>query len=136
MTHPIVDLQASLVTALLADTQLVAALGGDAVFDAPPKNQTTPYVAIVRHDVLARDGDLQPGHDHRLLIHCWHPNASRKSVLAIAERVIAVALGSDLSSAGLTLTHTQHDRTDTAIDAATGYARAAIALRFFSEPAA
>lgn len=136
MTHPIVDLQASLVTALLADVTLTTALGGNAVFDAPPKGQTTPYVAIVRHDVLARDSDACLGHDHRLLIHCWHPDASRKSVLAIVDRVVAVALGTDLSSAGLEVTHAQHDRTDTAIDPTTGYARAAIALQFFSEPAA
>lgn len=136
MTHPIIDLQSSLVTALLADAQLTTALGSDAVFDAPPKGQTTPYVAIVRHDVLPRDGDNAPGHDHRLLVHCWHQNASRKAVLDIVERVIAVALGADLSNVSLTVTHAQHDRTDTSIDSQTGQARAAIALRFFSEPAA
>lgn len=135
MTHPIVELQASFVAALLADSQLTTALGSAAVYDAPPKNAEAPYVAIVRHDVLQRDGDGAPGHDHRLLIQCWHSQASRKAVLTIADRVIAVALAADLSSAGLTVTHVQHDRTDTAIDVQTGWARAAVTLRFLSEGA-
>jgi|GEM_PF-491622 len=133
MTHPIVELQASLVAALLADGQLTAALGGDAVYDTPPKNAQAPYVAIVRHDVLPRDGDDTPGNDHRLLLQCWHSQASRKAVLGIADRVIAVALTADISSAGLLVTHVQHDRTDTAIDVQTGWARAAVTLRFLSE---
>lgn len=136
MTHPIIDLQATLIAALLADAQLTSALGGDAIFDAPPKGQTAPYVVIIRHDALSRDGDETPGHDHRLLIHCWHTDASRKAALNIAERVIAVALSADLDSAGLKITHGQHDRTDTNIDVKTGRARAAIALRFFTEPTA
>lgn len=136
MTHPIVELQTALLTALLDDGALVTALGGDAVFDAPPKGQEVPYVAIIRHDVLPRDGDETPGHDHRLLLNCRVSQPSRKQVLEIAERVVAAALSADLSGAELIVTHAQHDRTDTAIDLQTGDARAAIALRFFSEPAA
>jgi hypothetical protein len=33
----------------------------------------------------------------------------------------------------LRVTHRQHDRTDTAIDRETGFARAAVAMRFFTE---
>jgi len=35
---------------------------------------------------------------------------------------------------GLVVTMRRHDRTDTAIDAGTGRARAAIAMTFYSEP--
>lgn len=133
MTHPITALQSALLATLLADAELVAVLGGDFVFDAPPQGQEPPFAAIVRHDVLARDGDAAPGNDHRLLIHCWHNQPSRKAVLALADRVVAVALTTDLSGTDLNVTHAQHDRTDTAIDTGTGYARAAVALRFFSE---
>lgn len=135
MAHPITDLQGALVSALLGDSTLTTALGGGFVFDAPPKGQDAPYVVFVRHDVLPRDGDATPGHDHRLLLHCRVNQPSRKAVLEIAESVIAVALETDLSTTSLNVTHAQHDRTDTAIDLATGDARAAIALRFFSEPA-
>ncbi len=124
MTHPILALQAALVAALRAD--------GQTVFDAPPEGREPPYVVIARHDVLPRDSDAAPGHEHRLLLHAWANDTSRKAVLAIAERVVAVALS--LTAAGITLTLRRHDRTDTAIDTSTGRARAAIALTFFTEP--
>ncbi len=135
MTHPIIALQISLLKALFADADLMAALGGRFVFDAPPKGRKPPYVVLTRHDVLSRDGDAAPGHDHRLLVQCWVPKPSRRAVLALAERVVAVALEADLTSESLVVTHIQHDRTDTAIDSETGHARAAIVLRAFSEPA-
>ncbi|WP_375449546.1 DUF3168 domain-containing protein [uncultured Devosia sp.] len=131
--HAIVLLQGALVAALNADAALVALIGTGAVFDAPPKGRTGSYIVVARHDALARDGDASPGHEHRLLLHVWHGQASRKAALAVAERVVAVALGAALSGTGLAVTHAEHVRTDTVIDGATGQARAAVTLRFFSE---
>ncbi|MBL8596325.1 MAG: DUF3168 domain-containing protein [Devosia sp.] len=125
MTHPIVQLQAALVAALRAE--LAAP-----VFDAPPRDSTPPYIVIVHHDALARDGDAAPGHEHRLVLHAWAGNASRKAVLAIAEAVVEIALG--VTSPDLAITLRRHDRTDSAIDQATGRARATIALTYFTEP--
>ncbi len=124
MSHPIVLLQGALVTALRTALDL-------AVFDAP-QDVSPPYIAIARHDVLPRDGDGAPGQEHRLLLHVWAAEASRKSALTIAEAAIAVAL--TLEADGLTVTLRRHDATDTAIDAGTGKARAAVALTFFTEP--
>jgi hypothetical protein len=125
MTHPIVVLQAALVTALRAEIE-------PPVFDAPPRDTTPPYVTIARHDVLPRDGDGTPGHEHRLVLHVWAADASRKSVLAIAEQVVGISLA--VASDDLTITLRRHDRTDTAIDQATGRAHAAVALTYFTEP--
>ncbi len=135
MTHPIVALQGALVAALAADTSLTALIGADAIFDAPPKDRPAPYAVIVRHDLLPRDGDATPGYEHRLLVHLWVTQPSRKALLAVAERVLTVAFAATLDSVTLKVTHRQHDRTDTAIEHDTGQARAAVALRFFSEPA-
>ena len=129
--HAIVELQGALVGALNADTALLALIGAGAVFDAPPKGRSGAYIVVARHDALARDGDGAPGHDHRVLLHVWHGEASRKAVLAVAERVVAVALA-EFSATGLAVTHRQHVRTDTVIE--NGQARAAVTLRFFSEP--
>jgi hypothetical protein len=136
MTHPIVALQAAVLAALNADPGLVALIGSHAVFDAPPRNRPPPYVVLARHDLVPRDGDAAPGNDHRVLLHLWHPDSSRKAVLAIADRVLAVALDAPLSPAGLLVTNRNHERTDTAIDLETGAARAALTLRFFTEPSA
>jgi hypothetical protein len=125
MTHPILAVQAALVAALRA--------AGLTVFDAPPAGQSPPYVTIARHDVLPHDGDTTPGWEHRLLLHAWAVDASRKAAVAMAETITGTALGA-LAPTGLAVTLRRHDRTDTAIDAETGRARAAIALTLFTEP--
>jgi len=125
MSHPIVDLQAALVGTLRAETTLH-------IFDAPPRDAPVPYIVIARHDLLPRDGDGAPGHEHRLLLHVWAAEASRKAVLAIADEMLAQALA--LESEALTITLRRHDRTDTAIDTKTGRARAAVSLTYFTEP--
>jgi electron transfer flavoprotein alpha subunit len=129
--HPIAGLQAALVTALEADTALVALIGAGGVFDAPPRSRPAPYVVIDRHDTRGRDGDEAPGQEHRVLLHCWADQPSRKAALEIADRVVAVGLA--LGSAEPVVTHREVLRTETAIDAVTGQARAAVTLRFFSE---
>lgn len=131
MSHPIMSLQAALVD----DEELLALVGAGGVADVPPKGRRPPYVTIARHDVQPRDSDLAPGWEHRVLLQAWSPEASRKAALAIADRVLAVALDADLDD-GLVVTHRRHERTETAIDARTGFARAALALRFFTEAAA
>jgi Protein of unknown function (DUF3168) len=125
MTHPILALQAKLVAALRT--------AGLTVFDAPPAGQSPPYVTIARHDVLPRDGDVAPGHEHRVLFHAWTAEASRKSAVMLAETVVSSAMAAGLDG-DLIVTLRRHDRTDTVIDPVTGRARAAIALTFFSEP--
>lgn len=128
MIHPIVALQSALVAALKAD----AGLADVGVFDAPVRGAVAPYLVIARHDVLPRDGDEAPGFEHRVAVHCWAADPSRKAALALGERVAAVAEG--LAASGVRVTHRLHERTDTAIDLETGQARAAVALRFFTEP--
>jgi hypothetical protein len=128
MSHPIIALQATLVASLKAD----AGLAGVGVFDAPVRGAVAPYLVIARHDLLPRDGDLAPGFEHRVAVHCWAADPSRKAALMLAERVVSVAEA--LDAAGVRVTHRMHERTDTAIDLETGQARAAVALRFFSEP--
>ena len=128
MSHPIVALQSALVSALKAD----AGLTGVGVFDAPVRGAVAPYLVVARYDLLPRDGDLAPGFEHRVALHCWAADPSRRAALALAERVVAV--GDGLTAAGVRVTHRAHERTDTAIDLETGQARAAVALRFFSEP--
>ncbi len=123
MTHPIVELQAMLVGALRAE--------GLAVHDAPPAGETPPYLAITRHDVAPRDGDAAPGHEHRLAIHCWAKEPSRKAALALAEMALGVVMGP--LDGELVVTHASHERTETAIDGATGFARAVVAVRILTE---
>jgi hypothetical protein len=135
MTHPIIDLQTSIIGKLNADAPLVALIGANAIFDMPPKGKTAPYLAIIRHDLIVRDTDLTPGNDHRLQLRLWSPDPSRAKVLDAGERVIAVLISEMLSTVTLKVTTVRHQRTDTAIDLKTGRAYATMAFRILSEPA-
>ncbi|ODT68563.1 MAG: hypothetical protein ABS75_20060 [Pelagibacterium sp. SCN 63-23] len=129
--HPIALLQTAFVAALENDAALVGLIGVGGVFDAPPRGRPAPYVVIERHDVRQRDGDDAPGQEHRVLLHCWAGQPSRRAALDIAARVTAAGLNP--APDGLVVTHAEHMRTETLIDSGTGLARAAVTLRFFSE---
>jgi hypothetical protein len=128
--HPISLLQKDLVAALRGDVAL-AAIAGDRIFDAAPIGQPPAYVAIGRHDLIVRDGDLAPVNEHRLLVQCWADQPSRKRALDMADRVMAVA--ASFVATAIVVTHREHMRTETAIDRETGLARAAVTLRYFTE---
>ncbi|MCD7059491.1 DUF3168 domain-containing protein [Pelagibacterium xiamenense] len=128
------DIQAALVAAWKADAPLTL-LVGDAVFDSPPRDKTPPYAAIFRHDAVPRDGDETPGLVHRIVVHCWVPHPARRGALEIAHRIERVAVAGPLAPSENIITLRRHARTETAIDLATGRARAAVHLRFHSEPA-
>lgn len=134
MSNPIVAFQAALMTALDDDLELLALVQGG-IFDAPPKGERPPYVTVTRHDLAPRDGDAAPGWEHRVVLNAWAGEASRKAALAIADRVLVVALNAALDGE-LVVTHRRHVRTETVIDRGTGFARAAMELRFFTEAAA
>lgn len=134
MHTAMIALQTALVTALQADAALTALIGAEGVFDAPPAGRDAPYVAIARHDAVNRDSLVAPGTDHRLTFHVWAGRASRAAALEIAERLTTVALAASLDGPEIAVTHRVHDRTETVVDLETGQARAAIRLRFFSEP--
>lgn len=129
--HTIMQLQTALVAALDADAALTALVGEGGVFDAPPRGRAAPYVVIDRHDLRPRDGDLAPGFEHRVLLHCWSDRPSRKGALAIAARVAHVATG--IVPTELVVTLVEVMRTETVIDTQTGQARAAMLIRFLSE---
>ncbi len=134
MHTAMIALQTALVTALEADGGLTALIGAEGIFDAPPKGREAPYVVIARHDAINRDSLVAPGTDHRLTLHVWAGRASRAAALEIADRLSSVAAAASLDGAEIVVTHRVHERTETIVDLETGQARAALRLRFFSEP--
>lgn len=134
MTHPIIDLQTSIISHLNADVALTTAIGIGAIFDVPPKGKSGPYIVFSRHDLIVRNTDIAPGNDHRIQIGIWVPEPSKEMALTLAERVISVVTGEALSTIDLRITTVSHLRTDTAIELKTGRARALVHFRILSEP--
>jgi len=94
-TNPALALQTGLRTALLADAGLVAALGGEQVFDNVPRDTPFPYVTI--GDIETRDWSTQTsrGHEHTVTIHLWSRYRGRKQVQELIGEVDRILDGAD-----------------------------------------
>ncbi|HHB83602.1 MAG TPA: DUF3168 domain-containing protein [Devosia sp.] len=136
MSHPVIELQTSIASQLNMDSTLISALGANAIFDMPPKGKSGPFMVFSRHDLIVRDADIAPGNDHRVQLSIRVPEPSRAEALALAERVVLVLTGNELSTPDLRVTSVSHVRTDSAIELKTGRAYATIHFRILSEPTA
>ena len=88
------DLQAAIVFALKADTELVALLGdAERVLDRVPPERDFPFVAIGRTSVQDWSTDDRTGREHLVTLRSWSRATSRAEVLAIAERMNAALEG-------------------------------------------
>lgn len=88
------DLQAAIVAALRADTDLVALLGGEErVMDRVPRGRDFPFVAIGRTSAQDWSTDDRAGEEHLVTLRCWSRATGRDEVLAIAERLTAALSG-------------------------------------------
>jgi hypothetical protein len=90
-TSPALALQTGLRAALLADTSLVTALGGEQVFDDVPREAPFPYITI--GDIETRDWSTQTsrGHEHTVTVHLWSRYRGRKQVqdlIAEVDRIL------------------------------------------------
>ena len=88
------DLQAAIVAALKADTELVALLGdADRVLDRVPPGRDFPFIAIGRTSIRDWSTDDRTGGEHLVTLRCWSRATSRAEVLAVAERMTAALEG-------------------------------------------
>ncbi|MFW6076655.1 MAG: DUF3168 domain-containing protein [Hyphomicrobiales bacterium] len=88
---PALALQTGLRAALLADADLVTALGGEQVFDDVPREVPFPYITI--GDIETRDWSTQTsrGHEHTIALHVWSRYRGRKQVqelIADVDRIL------------------------------------------------
>ena len=94
-TSPALALQTGLRTALLADAALVAALGGEQVFDDVPREAPFPYITI--GDIDTRDWSTQTsrGHEHIVTLQLWSRYRGRKQVQDLIAEVDRILDGGD-----------------------------------------
>jgi Protein of unknown function (DUF3168) len=91
-------LQQAMRAALLADTSLLALLGGAHVFDEMPRGERAPYVAFAA--IETRDWSVmdQKAHEHFITLDVASNERGRAQAQAICNRIEAV-----LDNAGLAL---------------------------------
>src|ERR1700733_2370147 len=93
-----VALRSAIHDALVADSGLAAALGGNRVYDEPPRNANFPYVTLGEARIVDAACDDGPTQEHQLTLHAWSRQGGHKEA-----HVIAGALLAALDDAPLTL---------------------------------
>jgi hypothetical protein len=102
-TSPALALQTGLRAALLADSNLVTALGGEQVFDDVPREAPFPYITI--GDIDTRDWSTQTsrGHEHTVTVHLWSRYRGRKQVQELIAEVDRILDGASPPLSGYRL---------------------------------
>lgn len=100
MTAAAADLQKAIFAALLADSGLVATLGGGKVFDHAPASAAFPYVTFGRASVYDWNTSTETGTEQLLTLHVWSKARGKKETLDIMERVRLALDGAPLELEG------------------------------------
>lgn len=93
------SLRAAIHDALIGDGALISALGGQKVYDEPPRAATFPYITLGEATIAPSAGGNNSEQEHQVTIHAWSRQGGRKEA-----HVIAGALLQALDDAPLTLT--------------------------------
>jgi hypothetical protein len=88
MTSANLALRAAIHHALVADSGLVASLGGARVYDAPPRGIAFPYVSLGEARVADASSDDGPTQEHLLTLHAWSRQGGHKEAHAIAAALL------------------------------------------------
>lgn len=84
MTPSSVALRAAIHTALCGDSGLAAVLGGNRIFDEPPRNAAFPYVTLGEARLTDASGDGGTTQEHQLTLHCWSRQGGHREAHMIA----------------------------------------------------
>lgn len=93
-------LQKALYSALLADSELIALLGGNHVYDDVPQGAPFPYVTIGESSVSDWSTGSDDGYEHILTLHVWSRAKGRKQVYDIVNCIRQVLDQSPLTVTG------------------------------------
>jgi hypothetical protein len=83
-------LRAAIRNALLADSALIAALGGSRVYDEPPRNAAFPYVTLGEARLLDAAADGGAVQEHQLMLHVWSRQGGHREAHVIAGALLSV----------------------------------------------
>ena len=109
MINASLSLQRALYAALIADADVLAALGGAKVFDHAPHNTAFPYITFSSVEARAWNTADTEGAQHSITLEAWSDGKGRRQVLAILSAV-EKALVSPIAPDGHTLVLLQSER--------------------------
>lgn len=87
-----VSLRAAILGALTNDSPLTALLGGEKIYDEPPRDAALPYVTLGEDTVSDASTSTEAGEEHALTLHVWSRQGGHREAHLIAGAVLE-ALG-------------------------------------------
>ena len=128
-------LRAAIHDALVADSALTALLGGQKVYDEPPKSVVFPYVTLgdARVDDYSTGSD--PAEEHRLTLHAWSRQGGHREAHLIAGALLQALDDAPLTPEGHHLVNLRFSVADIRREADGRTYHAVVRFRAVTEPA-
>jgi hypothetical protein len=136
MTFANVALRAAIHDALSADGALTAALGGQRVYDAPPRGAAFPYVTLGEARLVDASSDGGQTQEHLLTLHAWSRQGGHKEAHGIAGALLQALDDAPLALAEHHLVNLRFATADVRREADGRTYHALVRFRAMTEPAA
>ncbi|MEO1198085.1 MAG: DUF3168 domain-containing protein [Pseudomonadota bacterium] len=121
---------------LAADDTLTDLLGGEHIYDAPPKSAAFPYILLSETRALDWSTATEPGTEHRVTLEVYSRARGRKEATQIANRVAVLINDQPLAIDGQDLVSLSVTEIVTGRLSDVRTFRARISLRAVTEPLA
>jgi hypothetical protein len=130
-----VALRSAIHDALVADTALTAVLGGNYVYDEPPRNAAFPYVTLGEARIVDASADDGPVQEHQLTLHAWSRQGGHKQAHVITGALLAALDDAPLAPAGHRLVNLRFSIADIRRESDGRTYHALVRFRAVTEPA-
>ncbi len=100
MTASAVSLRSAIRGALAADTPLVSLLGGEKIYDEPPREAVLPYVTLGQDVIADGSTSTERGEEHSLTLHVWSRQGGHREAHVLAGAVLEALIDAPLSLDG------------------------------------
>jgi hypothetical protein len=94
------SLRAAIHGALIADAPLTSLLGGERIYDEPPRDAALPYVTFGENAISDGSTATEAGDEHALTLHVWSRQGGHKEAHLICGAVLEALADAPLALEG------------------------------------
>jgi len=127
-------LRAAVHAALTADPALISALGGQKIYDEPPREAAFPYVTLGETRIAALSAGSEPGLEHQLTLHAWSRQGGHREAHVIAGALLHALDDAPLALSGHRLVNFRFATADVRREADGRTYHALVRFRAVTEP--
>ena len=128
-------LRAAVHAALTVDPALISALGGQKIYDEPPREAAFPYVTLGEARIADFSAGSEAGLEHQLTVHAWSRQGGQREAHMIAGALLQALDDAPLALAGHQLVNFRFSTADVRREADGRTYHALVRFRAVTEPA-